>query len=39
VELNDEFEKYKIVFSVNNPREHGTSEMLLEENHSEIENQ
>jgi hypothetical protein len=39
VELNDDFESYKVVFSVNNPREAGTSEMLLEENHDEIKNQ
>lgn len=39
VELNDDFEKYKVIFSVNNPRELGTSEMLLEENSAEIQNQ
>ena len=39
MELNDDFESYKVVFSVNNPREVGTSEMLLEANHDEINNQ
>lgn len=39
VQLNDEFEKYTVHFSVMNPKDAGTDEMIMEENSEEIVDQ
>lgn len=39
VQLHDEFEKYSVHFSVMNPKDAGTDEMIMEENSEEIVDQ